>query len=269
MYQSTEYLLPRLPYRPGIILTLGTGLGGLEKMLRIDFEADYQDIPGFPVCTVEGHAGKLLVGKIGDTPLYVFSGRCHYYEGYPLQQIAYVIRTMKELGAGILFQTNATGGVNLSFRPGDMMLVEDHLNLCGQNPLFGSNDEAFGPRFPDMCSCYSQRLRSIVEAAAKEENIHLQHGVYANMAGPSFETPAEIRMLRILGADVVGMSTVPEAIAANHCGMENVAISTVSNMGAGILPQPLTHEEVLENGARLTDRLYRLLSRCIPMMDQA
>ncbi len=224
-------------------------------------EKPYSDIPGWPVSTVGGHAGKLVTGRLGDTNVIVAAGRAHLYEGYTAQQVAYPIRELAWRGVTSLVITNAAGAVNLGYKPGDLVLISDHINLMGVNPLTGPNDESFGPRFPDMSEAYSREYREI----AKQAGV-LKEGVYAALAGPSYETPAEIRYLRTIGADLVGMSTVPEVIAANHMGMKVLGISCVTNMAAGILPQRLTHAEVIETGERVKDTLAALLRAVIPQL---
>ena len=243
----------------GVIL--GSGLGSFSDTLEDRSEKPYSDIPGWPVSTVGGHAGKLVTGRLGDTKVIVAAGRAHLYEGYTAQQVAYPIRELAWRGVTSLVITNAAGAVNLGYKPGDLVLISDHINLMGVNPLTGPNDESFGPRFPDMSEAYSREYREI----AKQAGV-LKEGVYAALAGPSYETPAEIRYLRTIGADLVGMSTVPEVIAANHMGMKVLGISCVTNMAAGILPQKLTHAEVIETGERVKDTLAALLRAVIPQL---
>jgi purine-nucleoside phosphorylase len=213
-----------------------------------------------------GHAGKLVTGRIGDAEVIVLAGRAHLYEGYTAQQVAFGVRELARRGVKSLVLTNAAGGINLAYSPGDLVLISDHINLLGANPLIGPNDDSLGPRFPDMSDAYSSAYREIAKAAAAELGIKLAEGVYAAALGPSYETPAEIRYLRTIGADLVGMSTVPETIAANHAGMKVLAISCVTNMAAGILPRKLTHSEVIETGERVKDTLIRLLRTLLPRL---
>jgi len=252
------------PSKTGVIL--GSGLGWFADTLENRVEKPYSDIPGWPASTACGHAGKLVTGRIGDTEVIVAAGRAHLYEGYTAQQVAYPIRELAWRGVTSLVVTNAAGGVNVGYQPGDLVLISDHINLMGVNPLTGPNDEAYGPRFPDMSHAYSDEYRNIAKQAGAALGITLQEGVYAALPGPSYETPAEIRYLRTIGADLVGMSTVPEVIAANHMGIKVLGISCVTNMAAGILPQKLTHAEVMETGARVKDTLAALLRIVIPRL---
>jgi purine-nucleoside phosphorylase len=248
----------------GIIL--GSGLGGFADTLDNRTETAYSQIPGWPASTAIGHAGKLVIGRLGDTEVIVASGRAHLYEGYTAQQVAYPIRELARRGVTKLVITNAAGGVNLNYKPGDLVLISDHINLMGVNPLAGANDESLGPRFPDMSEAYSSAYRAIAKEAGVALGLTLTEGVYAAVPGPSYETPAEIRYLRTIGADLVGMSTVPEVIAANHMGITILGISCVTNMAAGILPQKLTHTEVIETGERVKDTLVALLRAVIPQL---
>jgi len=243
----------------GIIL--GSGLGSFADTLENRKETPYSDIPGWPKSTAGVHAGKLVTGKLGGIDVIVAAGRAHLYEGYTARQVAYPIRELSWRGVTKLVITNAAGGVNLSYKPGDLVLISDHINLLGANPLTGPNDEHFGPRFPDMSEAYSHEYREIAKQAGVRKE-----GVYAALPGPSYETPAEIRYLRTIGADLVGMSTVPEVIAANHMGIKVLGISCVTNMAAGILPQKLTHAEVIETGERVKDTLGALLRAVIPQL---
>ena len=248
----------------GVIL--GSGLGWFADTLENRVETPYSDIPGWPVSTAGGHAGKLVTGRLGEIELVVAAGRAHLYEGYTAQQVAHPIRELARRGVTSLVVTNAAGGINLSYKPGDLVLISDHINMMGVNPLTGPNDEAFGPRFPDMSEAYSCEYRSIAKQAGAHLGMTLQEGVYAAVLGPSYETPAEIRSLRTLGADLVGMSTVPEVIAASHLGIKVLGISCVTNMAAGILPQKLTHSEVIETGERVKDTLAALLRMVLPQL---
>ena len=240
-------------------VVLGSGLGAFADALEHRKETHYDHISGWPRSTAVGHAGKLVEGRIGSTDLLVMAGRAHFYEGYTLQQTTFGIRELHKRGAQALVLTNAAGGVNLNYHPGQLVLLSDHINLLGTNPLIGPNHDDLGPRFPDMSECYSKEYRAIAKAAGQELGVDLAEGVYAALTGPSYETPAEIRYLRAIGADLVGMSTVPEAIVANHMGMKVLGISCVTNMAAGVLPQKLVHEEVLEQGAKVRDLLVDLL----------
>ena len=268
MFQQTKnYLLERIPERPTIAVVLGSGLGGFADELDDRVEIPYGDIPGWPRSTAVGHAGKLVYGYVGKAPLVALAGRAHLYEGYSPGRVTYAMRVMKLIGVRSVILTNAAGGINPSFQQGGLVLISDHINLQGSNPLVGANEDDFGPRFPDMTEAYSARFREIVTATAAELGISLGEGVYAAMLGPSYETPAEIRFLRTIGADLVGMSTVPEAIVANHMGMKVLAISCVTNMAAGILQQKINHEEVLETGRQVRETFVRLLRAVIPKLD--
>ncbi len=240
-------------------VVLGSGLGAFADTLENRVETPYASIPGWPASTAAGHAGKLVEGRIGEKKVIVLAGRAHLYEGYTAHQVTHGIRELHRRGVTSLILTNAAGGINESYQPGDLVLISDHINLLGSNPLTGPNNDALGPRFPDMSEAYSRQYREIARVAGRELGLELQEGVYAATPGPSYETPAEIRFMRAIGADLVGMSTVPETIAANHMGMKVLAISCVTNAAAGILPQKLVHEEVLETGARVRDTLVKLL----------
>jgi purine-nucleoside phosphorylase len=252
---------------PCIAVVLGSGLGAFAEELTGHVDIPYADIFGWPPSTAVGHAGKLILGRLGRLPLAVMAGRSHLYEGYSPAQVTYGVRVLGMMGVRAIVFTNAAGGINTSLAPGRLVLIADHINLQGSNPLTGPNDNRFGPRFPDMSEVYSKEYRKIARQAAAELDIPLSEGVYAAMMGPSYETPAEIRFLRAIGADLVGMSTVPEAIVANHMGMRVLAISCVTNMAAGILERKITHEEVLETGAMVRDTLVRLLKRVLPRLE--
>ena len=256
---AAEYIKAATELRPTIGLVLGSGLGDFADTLEDAVRIPYADIPNFPVPTVPGHCGALVFGKKCGQSVVVLQGRIHYYEGLPQQEITLPIRVLAALGVKTLVLTNACGGVNLSFRPGDLMLISDHINFSGANPLIGPNLDAFGPRFPDMSDLYTASLRSAIREKAAAAGIILREGVYAMYSGPNYETPAEIRMFRILGADTVGMSTVPEALVAGHCGMQVVGISCVTNMAAGVLPVKLSHAEVMETAALVHDKFRNLL----------
>ena len=255
--------------RAGIVL--GSGLGAFADSLDHRFETLYSEIAGWPPSTAIGHAGKLVTGKLAGIDIMVLSGRAHYYEGYTAAQVTFGVRELARRGVKRIIVTNAAGGINPAYRPGELVLISDHINLMGVNPLVGPNvtgpdDEPLGPRFPDMSEAYSLEYREIARKAGKELGLDLKEGVYAGMLGPSYETPAEIRYLRTIGADLVGMSTVPEVVAAHHLGMKVLAISCVTNMAAGILPGKLVHQEVLETGARVRDTLLKLLSAIVPRL---
>ena len=249
-----------------IAVILGSGLGGYVEALEDARSISYEDIPGFPVSTVPGHAGRWWVGTLHGKRVYMMQGRFHSYEGYDQQTVTLPIRVMSKLGVKTLVVTNASGGVNTSFEPGDLMLIEDFINLSGKNPLTGPNLDEFGPRFPDMCHAYDVELKKLTVKVAGELGIKLQQGVYCWMNGPTFESPAEIRMARVIGADAVGMSTVPETIVARHCGMDVLGFSCITNMAAGILDQPLNHEEVMETGNRVKDTFRALVDGVIAAM---
>ena len=250
---------------PAVAIVLGSGLGRLADQVTPATRIPYAEIPNFPVSTgVVGHAGELVLGFVGKIPVVVLSGRVHYYEGRPMTDVVFPARVLARLGVGAVLLTNAAGGVRLSFRPGDLMLMTDHINAFGTNPLMGVNEDTLGPRFPDMSNVYDPELRRIVKAEARRLRIPLREGVYVGLTGPSYETPAEIRAWRKLGVDAVGMSTVPEAIALRHAGVRVLGISTITNMAAGILKKPLDHTEVLETTKRVGARFVRLLEACVP-----
>ncbi|MEG6588338.1 purine-nucleoside phosphorylase [Paenibacillus barengoltzii] len=267
--EAADYIRSRSALTPKVGLILGSGLGVLADHIEEPVSINYSDIPFFPQSTVEGHAGELLIGTVQGTPVVLMKGRFHMYEGYGPEMTAFPVRVMKELGVRTLLVTNAAGGVNTSYEPGDLMLISDHLNLTGRNPLVGPNDEELGPRFPDMSQAYSRRLREIARKVAADKGVPLQEGVYAGLLGPTYETPAEIRMLRTLGADAVGMSTVSETIVARHAGIEVLGISCISNMAAGILDQPLSHQEVMETTERVREKFLSLVLSIIPEIGEA
>ncbi len=254
--------------QPKIAIILGSGLGPLTSQVKIDVEIPYKSIPHFPVSTAPGHIGRLIFGKLVDKDVILLDGRFHFYEGYDGHDIAVVLRTLKMLGISYLLQTNAAGGINKSFKAGDFMLITDHINLSGTNPLIGKNNSDFGPRFPDMSECYDPVLQQNARKAAQELDIELKEGVYIWFMGPSYETPAEIRMARVLGADAVGMSTVPETILAVHAGLKVLAISVISNMAAGVTDEKLDENEVLvtANARRhlFAELMLRIISKIIP-----
>lgn len=249
--------------RPQIGLILGSGLGSLGDEVAQAIKLDYKDIPYFPVSTVEGHAGKLVVGKIEGKNVMACQGRFHYYEGYNLNEVTYPVRIMQALGIKTLIVTNAAGGINKSYNPGDIMVIEDHINLIGENPLRGKNEKELGPRFPDMTEAYDKGLRNLANRAANELDLTLQKGVYAGFSGPSYETPAEIRFLRTIGADAVGMSTVPEVIVANHANIKVLGLSCITNMASGVLDKKLTHDEVVETANKVQNNFIKLVKKIL------
>lgn len=259
--EAAAYIKEKLSGRkPEIAITLGSGLGDLAEQLTDAVQIPYGDIPHFPVSTVAGHKGQFVVGKLEGREVLCMQGRFHYYEGYDLKQVTLPVRVMKLLGIGTLIVTNAAGGINTGFRPGNLMLIEDHLNLTGENPLIGENLEAFGERFFDMTVAYDREYRILAENLAAELDIPLQKGVYAWLTGPNYETPAEIRYLRTIGADAVGMSTVPEVLVARHCGLRVCGISCITNLAAGMGEGLLSHEEVKETADRVKVDFIRLVT---------
>lgn len=261
--EYAEILKEKIGVTPKIGIVLGSGLGGLGKKIENSVFVDYKDLDGFPVSTAPGHKGRFVAGKLAGKDVICMQGRLHFYEGHEMADILLPVRTLRCLGVETLILTNAAGGVNTAFSVGDIMLIEDHINFMGKNPLVGQNDDRFGCRFPDMSFAYAPELRALAEESAAETGIDIRKGVYLACSGPSYETPAEIRAFRVLGADAVGMSTVPEVIAANHCGMRVLAFSLISNMAAGILKQPLTEEEVLEAGRKKGTEMQKLICRII------
>lgn len=256
---AADYIRGCTALRPTIGLVLGSGLGDFADTLEDAVRIAYSEIPNFPVPSIPGHAGALVFGRKCGREVVVMQGRIHYYEGLPQQEITLPIRVLAALGVKTVVLTNACGGVNLRFVPGDLMLISDHINYSGANPLIGPNLDAFGPRFPDMSDLYTVSLRKAIREKAREAGIPLQEGVYAMYSGPNYETPAEIRMFRILGADTVGMSTVPEALVAGHCGMQVVGVSCVTNMAAGVLLVKLSHTEVTETANRVSAKFRKLI----------
>jgi purine-nucleoside phosphorylase len=266
MSVAAAYITEKAKMTPKVGLILGSGLGVLADYMENAVTLKYEDIPYFPTSTVEGHAGELLVGELKGVPVILMKGRFHMYEGYAPEITAFPVRVMKQLGVERVLVTNAAGGVNLEYEPGDLMLISDHLNLTGKSPLVGTNEAEIGPRFPDMSEAYSKALRQMAHEVAKSQGITLREGVYAGMLGPAYETPAEIRMLRTLGADAVGMSTVAEVIVASHAGMEVLGMSCISNMAAGILDQPLSHSEVMETTDRVRETFLNLVLAIVPKL---
>jgi purine-nucleoside phosphorylase len=249
-----------------VALVLGSGLGAFADSLEEAEALDYAEIPGFARPTVEGHAGRLVVGRTGGAAVAAMQGRFHFYEGYALEEVTFPVRALGLLGVKSLILTNAAGGLNNSFEQGSLVVISDHLNLLGANPLLGKNDPRFGPRFPDMSEVYDREYQDAAICEAHAMGVELRRAVYAALPGPSYETPAEIRMLRLLGADAVGMSTVPEAIVARHMQMRVLGISCITNMAAGVLDRPINHEEVIETGERVRETFAELLRRVIPKL---
>lgn len=258
---AADYIRGKIGEKPQIGIILGSGLGPLVGALEQPLELDYSDVPGFPETTVAGHAGKLVYGNLGGKSVLVMKGRFHFYEGYEIDQVVFHIRVFKLLGIENLLVTNAAGGINTAFKPGDLMLITDHISLFAPSPLRGRNLEDFGTRFPDMCGAYDGSLLETAREAAEMEGLPLQEGVYVFAQGPMFETPAEIRALRILGADAVGMSTVPEVITARHSGMRVLGISCITNMAAGVPGQPPNHKEVMETAKQVEKKFTALVKR--------
>ncbi|MDD6658397.1 MAG: purine-nucleoside phosphorylase [Lachnospiraceae bacterium] len=248
---------------PKVAIVLGSGLGDYADGIEVVAEIDYSDIKGFPVSTVPGHAGKFIFGYVDSVPVVCMKGRVHYYEGYDISDVVLPTRLMHLLGADILFLTNASGGINKSFSAGTLMMITDHISTFVPNPLIGPNLDKLGTRFPDMSHVYDEELQDKIRIAAKENDIDLREGVYIQFTGPSFESPAEIRMASVLGADAVGMSTVVEAIAANHCGMRICGVSCVCNLAAGISPTPLTHDEVQQAANDAAPKFKKLLTEAV------
>lgn len=253
----------KIDFQPEVAIVLGSGLGNFARTADVKAELSYNEIEGFPVSTVPGHAGKFIFGYIGDVPVVMMQGRVHYYEGYPVTDVVLPTRLMKMMGAKILFLTNASGGINPLFHAGSLMLIRDHISSFAPNPLVGPNIDELGTRFPDMSHVYDEDLQDVIRSTAQENGIELFEGVYAQLTGPSFETSAEIQMLSKLGVSAVGMSTVVEAIAANHMGMKICGVSCVSNLAAGMNSSPLTHEEVQEAANAVAPKFEKLLTESV------
>ena len=256
-------------FKPLVAIVLGSGLGDYANNIKVEAVVDYHDIEGFPVSTVPGHAGQFIFGYVDDVPVVCMKGRVHYYEGYDISDVVLPVRLMGLMGAKILFLTNASGGINTGFGAGDFMMIKDHISCFVPNPLIGPNVDELGTRFPDMSHVYDEDLQDIIRQSASDNNIKLQEGIYAQLTGPSFESPAEIRMLKTLGADAVGMSTVVEAIAANHMGLKICAISCVCNLAAGISPTPLTHDEVQAAANEAAPKFKELVTKSVIKMGKA
>lgn len=260
---ATRIIRARTTVEPRIAIVLGSGLGGFADDFEDPVGIPYEDIPGFVRSTAQGHAGRLVIGTIDSIPVLAMQGRVHYYEGYSLEEVTFPIRTFGLLGIKTLVLTNAAGGINVALTQGALMVISDHVNLMGVNPLRGPNDERFGPRFPDMSSVYAPELQELVVDEARAIGVEVRRGIYGALSGPSYETPSEIHLLRNLGADAVGMSTVPEAIVARHMGVEVLGISCITNMAAGISDEPINHEEVMATGDRVRETFTELLRRVI------
>lgn len=258
-----ECFQKKIDFKPEVALVLGSGLGDFAEGIRVEAELPYEEIEGFPVSTVPGHEGKYIFGYIGDVPIVCMKGRVHYYEGYPISDVVLPIRLMKLMGAKVLFLTNAAGGINGEFHAGDFMLIKDQILGSVPSPLIGPNIDELGVRFPDMSNIYDRDLQKVIKKTAMMADIPLQEGVYIQLSGPAYETPAEVRMCRTLGADAVGMSTACEAVAANHMGMKICGISCISNLASGISPNPLTHKEVQETADRVAPLFKKLVAESI------
>ncbi|MBR2572263.1 MAG: purine-nucleoside phosphorylase [Clostridia bacterium] len=263
--KAAQALRERVPFIPKVGMVLGSGWNILIENIENPIRVPYGEVPGMKVSTVPGHAGEWVFGTIGEQKVAVMNGRLHMYEGWDPKDVTFPVRVMKALGIEVLILTNAAGAVNKSFQPGDLMMITDHLNLAGRNPLWGPNEDELGPRFPDMSHPYDGELMNLAREASRQLSFPIREGVYALLPGPCFETPAEIRMVRTLGADAVGMSTIPEVIAANHGGMRVLALSCMTNMAAGILDQPLSHQEVLDTANRVKEP-YRLFMKTLVQM---
>lgn len=264
-YSSCE---ARIPFKPKVALILGSGLGDFAEQFPSEGEIPYQEIEGFPVSTVQGHKGRFVFAHIGQTPVVMMQGRVHFYEGYPMEQVVLPVRLMRRMGAEILFLTNAAGGVNYDFQAGDFMMITDQIASFVPSPLIGPNSERLGPRFPDMSQIYDQELQKILRQTAKDLGITLREGTYLQLTGPNFESPSEVKMCRILGADAVGMSTACEAVAANHMDMKICGISCISNLACGMTDQPLSHQEVQEAADRVAPLFCSLVTESIRKMGE-
>ncbi len=258
-----ESIKEKIDFKPEIALVLGSGLGNYGDCIDVVATLNYSDIEGFPVSTVKGHKGRFIFGYIQGVPVVCMQGRVHYYEGYPITDVVLPTRLMKMMGAKVLFLTNASGGLNFDFKPGDFMMITDHIMNFVPSPLIGQNIDELGTRFPDMSDIYKKDLQEIIRMSANELDIPLREGVYIQLTGPNFETPAEVKMCRILGADAAGMSTAAEAVAANHMGMKVCGISCITNLGCGMLDQPLSHEEVQDTADRVAVQFEQLVTKAI------
>lgn len=263
IHETIEYLEGKTSIKPEIGIILGTGLGGLVNEIEIEHTIPYEFIPNFPVSTVEGHHGQLIFGRMSGHQVMAMQGRFHYYEGYTMQEIAFPVRIMKYLGVSLLILSNASGGLNPEFQVGDLMVIEDHINLMGDNPLLGPNEPEMGPRFPDMSKAYDPSLIESVFRIAEKHNIRLQRGIYAAVTGPTFETPAEYTYLRVIGADAVGMSTVPEVITARHIGLTCFAVSVISDLGVAGKIVEISHQDVIEAASRAEPKMTTILKELL------
>ncbi len=263
---SVQAVQAQTPLVPEIGIVLGSGLGTLAEMLSETIAIPYSDIPHFHGTTIEGHSGRMILGRLAGVPAVLLQGRFHRYEGYPMEEVVFPTRVISALGIHSLILTNAAGGVNTRFRPGDLMLIEDHLNLMADNPLMGPNMAELGPRFPDLSEAWSRLCLDAFESSARQLDIPITRGVYAGVLGPTYETPAEVRMLRVLGADAVGMSTIPEAIAANHLGVRVAGVSCITNLAAGLSGARLNHQDVLRNSRLAAGKLCKLIENVVPRL---
>ncbi|HXF81944.1 MAG TPA: purine-nucleoside phosphorylase [bacterium] len=266
--QAVAYVRGRTTLAPRLALILGSGLGALADHIEAEAQIPYAEIPGFPRSTVEGHAGRLIIGQLEGRPVVAMQGRVHYYEGYSLAEVVFPVRVMKLLGAATLLVSNAAGGINRQWHRGDLMIIADHINFFGANPLWGPNDPELGPRFPDMSQAYDPALIALAERAALAEGIPVRKGVYIGVSGPSFETPAELRMMARWGADAVGMSTVPEVIAARHMGMRVLGLTAITDLATGEQVTPVSHEEVLAAAREIEPKFIRLVRRIVRELPQ-
>lgn len=266
--QCYESMKNKLPFKPQVALILGSGLGNYAERFQEEGVIDYREIEGFPVSTVPGHKGRFIFAHVEGTPVVMMQGRVHYYEGYPMSDVVLPVRLMRKMGAKVLFLTNAAGGVNFDFAPGDFMLIRDQIASFVPSPLLGANVEEWGARFPDMSHIYDEDLQEIIRSSASQMGLKLQEGVYLQLTGPAYESPAEIRMCRALGADAVGMSTACEAVAANHMGYKICGISCISNLASGMTQQPLSHKEVQETADRMAVQFEELVTRSIGKMKE-
>ena len=264
--EAVAFVRSRTKIQPEVGIVLGSGLGNVVDALDIESTVPYNEIPGGAASTVWGHSGKMILGRAGKLPVVVLAGRMHFYEGHDMRAVVHLARVAGRLGIKKLIVTNAAGGVNTSYTPGDLMLISDHINLMGTNPLIGQNIDELGPRFPDMSEAYPESLRELAKGVAKEIGTELKEGVYLALSGPTYETPAEIRMLRVLGADAVGMSTVPEVIAMSHMNIPVLGISCITNMAAGVIKQKLTHQEVMDTTARVQETFTKLVLGVLQQM---
>lgn len=264
--ETVEFISKKTNFNPDIGIVLGTGLGNFIEHINIKHNISYSEIPHFPVSTVKGHQGMLILGTVNGVNVVALKGRFHYYEGYTMQEVTFPVRVLKYLGIRHLFLSNASGGTNPGFRVGDMMVIEDHINLTGQNPLIGENDERFGPRFPDMSEVYDAKLVRLAEKVAADKNLEIKKGIYAAVTGPNYETPAEYKYIRNIGADAVGMSTVPEAIVARHMNLSCFAISVISDLGIEGKIEFISHDAVIDAASHVEPRMAKLVLGMIEQM---